>query len=301
MKRALAALALSTCAAIAQPAQAPAFEVASLKVSAPIGTARVRIGCPPPDPGILRCDNVPLRALLVQAYGVKNYQIEGPAWIDTEHYDLNARIPEGVPKEQIPAMLQALLLERFQISLHKDTRPLPVYELSVAKGGPRLKEVDPAGLDKPDAAGRRPAPPPPGGAGYVGATTVMSAIGRGAGGARMEMDVNGATVLSGKMRIAQLINLLSRAVDRPILDSTGLTGTYDIELTYLAGNSPVLTELRARADAMGAGAETRQPDAAAPIATVFQAVKTLGLALDAKKSPTEMIVIDSANKVPTEN
>jgi len=316
MIRIIAILALCACAAVAQQAQAPpAFEVASVKVSAPPEGGRIRVGCPP-SPVTFRCDNTPLRSYLVQAYGVKAYQIDGPAWLDTERYDINARIPEGAAKEQIPAMLQALLAERFKIVLHKETKPLPVYELAVAKGGSKLKEVDPAELNKPDdtgpgrgAAPPPPPPPPPGGSGggsggaSFGVTMMMVGRGGGGGGARMTMNANGATTVSGKMAIGQLINMISRAVDRPVLDTTGLAGVYDIELTYLADNSPMIAMAAAAggAAAIGAGGETRQPDASAPIATVFQALKTLGLTLEPKKTPFEIFVIDSANKVPTEN
>src|ERR1035437_6944903 len=137
-------------AAFAQQATPPAFEVASVKVSdpnppSPGGTmVRMGRGCRRPDPGLVNCNNATLKMLLAQAYEVKNYQIEGPAWLDSGGYDLVAKIPEGVPVQQVPAMLQALLKERFQVVFHKETRSLQAFELNIAKGGPKLKEVDPA-------------------------------------------------------------------------------------------------------------------------------------------------------------
>jgi uncharacterized protein (TIGR03435 family) len=271
-------------------------------------------GCNPPDLAMYRCTNMTLKALMIQAYGVKNFQIEGPAWLDSEGYDIEAKLPEGASKEQIPAMLQALLAERFKVTLHKENKPLPVYELAVAKGGPKLKEVDPAELEKEKNSnagsgpgGLPPAPPPPpppgAGGGRGGMVSMMMVGGAGGGsGARMTMGGDGSTTVSGKMTITQLANLISRAVDRPVVDTTGLKGTYDIELTYLAENSPMVTQMRAAAATAGvSGGAERPADASAPIATVFQAVKGLGLTMEGKKSPFEVLVIDNANKVPTEN
>src|SRR3974377_1263385 len=221
-------------------------------------------GCNPPDPGISRCTNATLKMLLTQAYEVKNYQIEGPAWLDSEGYDINAQIPEGGEKD-VPLMLQNLLAERFQVKLHKEEKPLPIYELAVAKAGFKLKELDPEELKKEaeqnQGAGRGepkvvplPPPPPPGAGGGGGNVMmyVMAGGSDGAGksvgipgtGARMTMSGNGATTVSGKMTIAQLVGVISRAVDRPILDSTALKGFYDISLTYLADNSPMMSQMK---------------------------------------------------------
>jgi uncharacterized protein (TIGR03435 family) len=238
-------------------------------------------------------------------------------------FDVNAKIPEGGDK-QVPAMLQQLLAERFQIKLHKDSKPLPVYELAVAKSGFKLKEIDPEELKKMAEAadngpGRGnpnmppPPPPPPPGAGGGGNMMMMMSVagpgGRGGpGGARMTMSSNGATTVSGKMNITQLVNVISRAVDRPILDATNLQGVYDISLTYLAdpaqmggmGAGPMGVGMAGGMAGPG-GDAAHQPEATAPIATIFQALKSIGLTLDPKKSPFDIWVIDSASKTPTEN
>jgi uncharacterized protein (TIGR03435 family) len=277
------------------------------------GRVMIMRGCQPPDLAMVRCTNMTLKGLMVQAYGVKNYQIEGPAWLDTDGFDLEAKLPEGASKAQIPAMLQALIAERFKVTLHKENKPLPVYELAVAKGGPKLTEVDPAELNKPDdapgGAGAPPPlpPPPPGGGGGNVNVMVNNGGGRGGGNSRMTMSANGATTLSGKMSIGQLVSMISRAVDRPILDSTSLKGIYDISLTYLAENAPMTGDIRAAVAMSGTaggapgGADAHQSDASAPIATVFQALKTLGLTLEPKKAPLEILVIDNASRIPTEN
>ena len=307
--------------AFAQQETPPAFEVASVKVSDPnpqpvvvAGGMRraVMRGCRRPDPGMVNCTNATLKTLLVQAYEVKNYQIEGPAWLDSGGYDLMAKIPEGVPVQQVPAMFQALLADRFKVVLHKETKLLPAYELTIAKSGPKLKEVDPAEVAAFNAAQQAsrggtgdapPPPPPPGGAG-----------GRGGPGGRspqmgtfmISMSGNGARTFRGKMNMSQLVNMLSNQLSRPVLDMTELKGTYDIELSYLADESdPLMSQLRAMPPPPGTtGGDAPRPgaDADTPIATLFQALQqTLGLKLDAKKSPLEVLVIESANKIPTEN
>lgn len=138
----------------------PSFEVASVKAAAPFrpGDGVVR-GCGKPDPAMVRCIGVPLRVLLMRAYDMKPFQIEGPEWMRSEPYDIIAKVPEGTPAGRIPAMLQTLLAERFAVKVHKETRVLPVYELSVAKGGAKLKEIDVGKL--PAMEPGQPAPPPP--------------------------------------------------------------------------------------------------------------------------------------------
>ena len=316
-------------AAFAQQTTPPTFEVASVKIADPNASGRsgpggmvfrIGRGCRRPDPGRVNCTNATLKQLLAQAYEVKSYQIEGPGWLDTDGYDLMAKIPEGVPVQQVPAMLQALLAERFKVVLHKETKALPAYELTVAKGGPKLKEVDPAEVAAAEEAAAQasrsgslpPPPPPPPPPGAPGAPP-----GRGGrmpvGAFSMQFSSNGARTLRGKLSITQLVNSLSNQLGRPIFDKTDLKGTYDIELTYLADETDAMqSQLRALMPAAaasggasaGVGSDAPRPasDANTPIATLAQALQqSLGLKLEAKKAPLEILVIDSANRVPTEN
>ena len=281
-------LALSVCAAWAQ---APAFEAASVKLAAPFtpGSGPDLVfgtrGCSKPDPAMVHCTNATLKMLLIRAYGAKGYQIQGPAWIGSDGYDIMAKVPEGVPADQVPAMLQALLAERFGVKIHKETRVLPAFELTVAKGGPKLKEVEIA---------RLPAMPEPGSAVSLPAPHLGSGLWPLSSmpvGFAMTMSSGGLRIIRGNMTIEQLVNSLVSSLDRPVFDNTGLKGTYEIELSYLG-------------DEIGGGRDDapRQLDANAPVATLFEAVQqTLGLKLEARKSPVEMIVVESANRVPTEN
>jgi len=290
----------------------PSFEVASVKVAAPFnpgmgpGPVMRARGCGKPDPALLRCNGASLRMLLMRAYDVKSYQIEGPAWINTETFDVMAKVPEGAPADQIPAMLQALLAERLGARVHKETRVLPAYELSIAKGGPKLKETDSAKLPSLPEPGSALPPPPPRGPG-AGPPPLGSMP---AGAVMMMINSNGARMVRGNMTIEQLVNDLSNSLDRPVLDKTGLKGTYEIELSYLGDENDGIGRMIAsnppppRPDGGpgGRGDAQHEQDVNTPTATLPQALQqTLGLKLEPKKSPIEMIVVDSANKVPTEN
>ena len=136
----IALLCVLGCAAAAQQAGAPPrFEVASVKVAwqntRTPGTGELQRGCNRPPPGMVRCVNATLKQMLMLAYGVKDYQIEGSAWIDSNGYNLMAKVPAGAPAAQVSAMLQALLEERFAVKLHKETKMLPAYELTVGRTG----------------------------------------------------------------------------------------------------------------------------------------------------------------------
>lgn len=276
-------LALLFLAAVPVQDSPPAFEVASVKVSPPPAAGRgIAHGCKP-DPAIVHCTGATLKMLLMRAYKVKYFQIEGPAWIGTENYDVSAKVPEGAPPGGVPAMLATLLAQRFSVKLHQETRMLPAYDLIVAKGGPKLREIDTANLPAiPDPGSA--APPPPG---ARGGEPPMSSMPVGVLGVRATS--NGARTMQGNVTMADLADYLTESFSRPVFDRTDLKGAYAIQLSYLAP------------EVGRAGDGPPQADANGPIATLFQAVQTLGLKLEPKKEPREMIVVDSANKVPGEN
>ncbi len=152
--RAFAPFLAWTALALAQTAP-PAFEVASVKPAdpQPMGKMMIGVGC---DKQRCTYTNVNLKLLLSEAYKLKQNQISGPSWLDTERFDILAKIPDGVAETQVPAMLQALLAERFQMTLHKETRDTAIYALLVGKGGPKMEKVEDA-PDAPPGDGPRPA------------------------------------------------------------------------------------------------------------------------------------------------
>jgi uncharacterized protein (TIGR03435 family) len=136
----LATLFLLASAVWAQDA-ATTFAVASVKPSAslvgPDYNNRLIF-----EPGALSARNATLRRLIAEAYGLQLRQVVGPAWLDRNEYDLDAKAGSPATPAQLRAMLAALLAERFGLDQHRETRKLKVYELVVDKGGPKIQPVE---------------------------------------------------------------------------------------------------------------------------------------------------------------
>ena len=125
------------------PDKRPEFEVASVKVSEPITNANFNVGVHI-DGAMVRCNYLSLLNYLNMAYDVKDYQIIGPDWMTSEHYDIVAKRPSGVEGEKaLRGMMASLLEDRFKLVMHRETRDLPAYALVVGKGGLKIKEVPP--------------------------------------------------------------------------------------------------------------------------------------------------------------
>lgn len=285
-------LVFATFAALAQTAPL-SFEAASLKPTASPGTVdrimrRMQGGPGSADPGRFTYTNVTLKQLVQMAYNLKEFQVEGPDWIDTLGFDLIATMPQGTTKEQASQMMQTLLKERFKLEFHRETKPMPMFALVVGKNGPKMKEVEPQALPA-DAP-----PPPPGPRG----------MGRGPG-VRMMMGPNGIQ-LAGQMTMAQLANALTRQLQRPVIDQTELSKSYDVDITWMPDSMD-----NARMSRGGGGPGPGGPDGAGPegahggaepTMTLAQALNdVLGLKLDPRKSPAEVLIIDRAEKAPAEN
>lgn len=254
------------------------FEVASVKLAAEGRAGASRPGAPSAnvDPGLVTYQKFSLKDLLIRAYGVKNYEVQGPAWIATERYDVSARVPEGVSADRIPAMLQNLLVERFRISMHWETRDEPVYALVAGKGGPKLKKS--AKELEPEIGGN--------------ANLVANSLDDTSAGLRMP-----------EVTLPIFANTLATLINHPILDMTGIQGTFDITLNIsmetLAGmRGAASTSAFSSAPEMPGNAESV---ASAPTNSLFAAIKELGLVLETRRAPVKHLVIESALKVPTEN
>jgi uncharacterized protein (TIGR03435 family) len=284
MIRTLAGVSLivfASCAAWAQPAPAPpAFEVASIKPAAPQAPGRmmVRMGS---DPGRVNYTNVSLKDVLARAYEVKRYQVSGPSWLDSERYDIIAKVPDGVPKEQIPAMLRSLLAERFKMTVHRESKEQPVYALVIGKNGPKLKKSE----DSEDSA---PKPAGPEGARVAGKGAMMMTMRNG------HLEVKRATV-------GALSDMLSNMLDRPVVDMTKIEGNYDVTLDLSMEELAGMKRMAVMAAPGGTGHEGGPAPDSAPSASIFTAIQQLGLKLDSRKAPVDYVFVDKADKVPTEN
>ncbi len=259
----------------------PTFEAASVKkATAPTGPRIVavtgrRVSAP----------FVTLRMLVQVAYGVEQDQvIGGPPWIDSDHFEVNATTPAGASIDDVRTMLQQLLADRFGVAARKESREGPVYLLSYSgKFGPKMRPagetcapiVPPPGLNVPP-----PPPPPPAGAAEfiaLGATPGASKCGG--------LQMNGY-ISARDWSLDSLVWVLRQALERPVVDRTGLKEKYDFDLMYLPDTGPP----RINGGAIAWDAPSLQ--------TAVR--EQLGLKLDSSRAPIDVVVIERANP-PTEN
>jgi uncharacterized protein (TIGR03435 family) len=299
-----AGLVLAAGAAMGQTAT---FEVASVKPAAPLDRSQILSGQMHVgmkiDAARVDIGSMSLADLIRVAYRVKPYQISGPDWMASERFDVLAKLPEGASGGQVPEMLQALLAERFKLTVHRESKEHAVYALVVGKNGPKLKESSPD-ADAPAAADD--ANPQVRVSGR-GENTQVSISGGQIGTAHMSMGPGGIMHLEApKMNMAAFADTLSRFFDRPVVDLTELKGTYQValdlsmeDLRNAARNFGVM------APGLGGGRGGARPpsDAASDPGglSIFAAVQQLGLKLEPRKTPLDFVVIDHLEKTPTEN
>jgi len=328
-------LAASCCALAQSSGDQLTFEVASIKPAAPMVAGRMTFGSRggpgSADPGHLTYNNLSLKNLLVNAYGVKSYQVTGPAWLDSERFDIVAKIPEGTTKDQVKIMLQNLLKERFKLEVHHETKELPMYALVVGKNGPKMKESpeDPpapaaAVTGGPNDAGA-PKPPDPADIAKAmgkinvspdGTIKLPAGVGPREGCMMMMMmSPSGPKthMQCSKQTMPKLVDQLSMQMDKPVNDMTGLTAKYDFNLDFLPDENAMSKAMMPMGGASASVSFTREttggPGHDAPVQREEVSVpplpaalqEQLGLKLEQKKGPVDMIVVDKMEKVPTEN
>ena len=205
-------LALFAGSMLAQPPPIVArFDVASVR-AANGGKGGVRGGPGSSDPGRIAYSSITLKDLLSRAYGIEGFRVSGPGWISVSRYEIAATLPSNTSQEVFKLMLQTLLVARFGLKAHRETKELPVYSLVLRKDGAKFKQTDPTA-------------PHPGGLPVPG------------GGSLVTED-DGHTMHFYAVSMASLISLLSNWADRPVQDKTGLTGRYDFQLKRPALGSP---------------------------------------------------------------
>src|SRR5215469_6838924 len=232
-------IAFTTFAQTPAPDKSLTFEVASIKPAQPPkpdGQGRIFMRGPSggpgtKDPGRIDYPFTTLKNILMAAYNMKNYQISGPSWLDTERFDITATMPPDTTKEQFQIMLQNLLTERFQMSVHREKKELAMYSLVVTKAG-KLKESPGTTTTAPESDGLLPPPPPgPPKIGPDGFPVMPAAI-TNRPGIFMMMMPGRARLTATAQTMQDLANRLSGQLDRPVIDNTGLTAKYDFILTY---------------------------------------------------------------------
>jgi uncharacterized protein (TIGR03435 family) len=253
------------------PSGAPSFDVASVKVSElnGMGGEGSRKANLRAEPGSLSIRNLTFKSCVSWAYHLKDYQVTGPGWIDSERYDIVAKAAVPAKDDDLRKMLQTLLAERFKLACHRETRELPVYILTVAKDGLKMKPSE-----GPGESSFQPVKGPN----------------------RLALSVSHTSV-------AQFADLLGSGPlqAQPVLDETGLDGTYDF--TIDVGRYLDLAAMQGPGDGgprrEGGGSPVGAP--AIENAIVMALREQLGLKVESKKHPIDMMVVDRAEKAPTEN
>jgi uncharacterized protein (TIGR03435 family) len=276
---------LAVPAVFAQAAPKPEFEVASIKLVDGIGAGNtVNIGIRI-DGAQFSCSSYSLKDYLRFAFNAKAYQIEGPDWIAQERYAITAKIPDGVPRDQVRDMVKNLIEDRFKMKLHHTQKEFPVYALVVDKGGVKMKEVESGGTPPPSINVKAQ-----GGPGGVGVD-----LGNGSAFYFADNKFTGK-----KLYMVTLADALSIFMDRPVIDMTGLKGAYDFEFHMSEEDYRALLIRSAVNNGVQLPPQALQLMTASPD-SLFSAVQLVGLKLDSRKAPLDVIVIDSAEKKPTEN
>jgi uncharacterized protein (TIGR03435 family) len=278
----LAAVVIFTGVLFAQ-APTPAFEVASVTPGnslPPPGTGGAQIR-----PEQFDAPSYPLQALVSLAHGVSGARITGwPEWTRAARYDVRAKTGKPSTRQEVLAMLQTLLAERFSLKVHRETREMDIYMLVVAKAGsigPKLQRVEVDCETKKLLEGSGPGLFPP---------DARPACGTSRQTVRMVAGPSITTSARAAWTMEQLAISLGGGVGRPVVDRTGLNGTFDAELTYVTENPaspsfPVPSSPQPPPDGVSLRDAIRQQ---------------LGLDLRAERGPVEFLVIDSIER-PTPN
>jgi uncharacterized protein (TIGR03435 family) len=301
------AISLATAAITAQP-QALRFEVASVRVitdgvpmSSRLSDSRVDI-------------SQPLRMLLLTAFRVQDHQLSAPADLNRLYIDLQATMPAGATVVQVPEMLQTLLAERFELAYHRESRPTDAYALVTGPDGVKMREVKPV-----DELRRAfPSEPPVNGRarndttsetpeGTVRTMSIPGGLRRITSRTMYERTTTpsgGLIVNATRMSMTELTSVLQRNVDLPIVDQTDLAGLYQfkVELPYDAAAAVLAAAARAYEISKRGGnadAGTAGIDRAPGVPT--KALESIGLKLEKRRLPIEVVVVDKISRTPTEN
>jgi uncharacterized protein (TIGR03435 family) len=241
---------LSVCLSAGVLSGQAAFEAATVKAN-PAGAGETSAHS---NAAGLQMNNVTLRFCIERAYRLIEPQVLGPAWLDSERYDIIAKAPSGSNSSQIPDMLRALIDDRFKLATHRDKKEMTVYALVVAKGGPKMKKEE---------------------ASEGGGMSTSPGFAKGDG------------VTMG--RLTEMLSGPRADLGLPVIDQTGLEGRYSFILRWTPEGKP-----DTKREANG-----REAEAAPAIFTALP--EQLGLKLEKRKMPVEVLVIDHAEKVPAAN
>lgn len=198
--------------------------------------------------------------------------VGGPEWVDSERYDIDARAEGTIDARQSALMVRRLLEDRFKLRAVMETRELPIYDLVVARSGLKLKLPEDQTPVPPPGQGPEPGPGTPRG---------------------FHAALIGGKLTGSAMPVSNLVDFLTRYLGRPVYDKTGLTGMFDMTLEWTPGTEQAPTPFGPNPNFL--------PPSETSGATLFTTLQEqMGLRLESKKGPVEVVVIHSAEK-PSEN
>jgi uncharacterized protein (TIGR03435 family) len=255
-----------------------------------------------------------LRAILERALGIKGYQLVAPDWTNGWLVEIRGTFPPDTTMEHVPGMLHALLIERFGLVTHAETRAMDAYQLVVGATGINMREVEAANdLDKKfddalmtssgstdrtiqTADGPVRTMQVPGARRRITARTMYE---RTTG-----LAANGARITATRMTMAELVSILTPNIGEPVVDKTGLTGIYQFTIELPedeATRRVILLSRRFTRERFGLPPTDVTDDRPPAAATTLKAVEGLGLRLERRRLPIDVVVIDSIQRQPTEN
>jgi uncharacterized protein (TIGR03435 family) len=256
------------------------FEVATVRINTDVNAGGYMSGGPgSKDPTLIAFTHVRMGGIVRRAFGVNaSYELVAPSGLPDAAYDIRAKIPPGTDELNFERMLQNLLIERFGMEAHRETREVAGYELTVAKSGLKLRAAEQAATPQdPDVP--------------VGARAMVEDR---SGEPQLAPGQNGRVVVrlsDGRFRhtarmqtLADVAAMCARELGKPVVDGTGLTGVYDFNIDFMrAPDEP----------------DQKMDESEVPFLTAFQTQS--GLRLQAKKVRAEVVVIDRMGKSPTGN
>jgi uncharacterized protein (TIGR03435 family) len=294
-------ISLATAALTAQP-QAPRFEVASVRLSP--GSTQISRRLTDTRVDVTGGLNwVLFWAFRAQYY---EFQISAPTWVNDVRVDIQATMPPGATVAQVPEMLQRLLAERFGLVVHRETRQVDGYELVVGPDGIQMREVEPVNdlrTEFPPQVGRNGRPlndttqeTPEGTVRTIGNRKITSRT-------MYERNVilggeGGSVFNAARMTMAELVPFLWETMDAPVVDKTGLTGVYQFTLTLPRGAMGERHIRELASGRLGASLSSAAPTGGL---SALKAIESLGLKLERRRVPLEVVVVDQISRTPTEN
>jgi uncharacterized protein (TIGR03435 family) len=238
------------------------FEVASVRPHDPAQFAQLA----QIDQAQARFWGHPLIQLVMEAYGLKVYQVRAPDWMIRQAYDVVAKLPPGADKKQVPEMLQALLAERFGLRVHWESVDQRVYLLTAGRSGVKLTESASVGAE-----------------------------------AHITVAMDGSGIHGRNATLADIAGALTRCLDRPVIDQTGNATRYDIDLNATRYDIALDLDKAESAPSSEAGMAAAAAGKADMQGTLLSALRKVGIELNLAPHSVRRLVVDSANKSPTEN